>query len=601
MTASAPVPGGRARLGRLLPLLLVVGVVPLIVRLEVIPLSGIRFDAWTGAREDGDLFTYVKSVWAVLLAVLAGLNAWYQGGRLPGRFVLPLAGMAVWIVLSAVFSRHPALVWYGAVTRSEGLPVLLGYLVLTVSAACLVRGEADLAWLRRATLGGSMVIAIWGLFQLFHDDPIRWDWVKTWVVPEHFAAYRSLIQTTGSADNVYASLLNSNYVGSYLALILFLPMIHWFFGQPRGSAGTLGVTTILLVILFGCRSRTGLLAVGLVTLMFLLKAARGRKADWWMRGAVLVGLAMGIALTMHFFMLLNPVSNPLLNRLSMGDERRPAVRPAGFCDLELATDSAKVFFEDFSFGFVWEKDEVRFVGVSGEPLSESRRGDRVLFLGGAPQDLEVFASQSMRLVQVRREALEINVVKTPAGMKILNHRHVPVDYPGKEVPIFPKGWDRWGNGRGYIWSRSLPLVWKALWVGFGPENYVAYFPHHDFRSRWQAGYATQLFIDKPHNLYIQMAINTGMPSLVFFLLLVGRYLRDSFRAYWNSPLESDLEKTGMGIACGILGYLLTGLGNDSTVCAAPVFWVLLGAGIAANERVLAWGASAEDVGARRWD
>lgn len=33
------------------------------------------------------------------------------------------------------------------------------------------------------------------------------------------------------------------------------------------------------------------------------------------------------------------------------------------------------------------------------------------------------------------------------------------------------------------------------------------------------------------------------------------------------------------IAAGVLGYLLMGMTNDSSIGAAPVFWMLLGTGI----------------------
>ena len=43
-----------------------------------------------------------------------------------------------------------------------------------------------------------------------------------------------------------------------------------------------------------------------------------------------------------------------------------------------------------------------------------------------------------------------------------------------------------------------------------------------------------------------------------------------------------MEIFGIGIMLGTFGYLVTGLANDSTVVVAPVYWCLLGVGMAVN-------------------
>ena len=43
-----------------------------------------------------------------------------------------------------------------------------------------------------------------------------------------------------------------------------------------------------------------------------------------------------------------------------------------------------------------------------------------------------------------------------------------------------------------------------------------------------------------------------------------------------------MEIFGIGIMLGTFGYLVTGLANDSTVAVAPVYWCLLGVGMAVN-------------------
>ena len=89
-------------------------------------------------------------------------------------------------------------------------------------------------------------------------------------------------------------------------------------------------------------------------------------------------------------------------------------------------------------------------------------------------------------------------------------------------------------------------------------------------------------IEKPHNLYLQIAINSGVISLLAILALFAVYLHESAKTYWKCRFESFSEMAGLGIMAAIVAYLVAAFFNDSIVGIAPVFWGLLGMGIAAN-------------------
>jgi hypothetical protein len=55
----------------LLPLMLLLAIVPLIVYLKVVPLTGASFDLWTGQKENMDFFSYYKMVWILISSGLA--------------------------------------------------------------------------------------------------------------------------------------------------------------------------------------------------------------------------------------------------------------------------------------------------------------------------------------------------------------------------------------------------------------------------------------------------------------------------------------------------------------------------------------------------
>lgn len=138
------------------------------------------------------------------------------------------------------------------------------------------------------------------------------------------------------------------------------------------------------------------------------------------------------------------------------------------------------------------------------------------------------------------------------------------------------------NGRGYIWNKTLPILRHTLLLGTGPDTYALVFPNDDYVDLYNNGYQN-LFHVKPHNMYLQVAVQTGGLSLICWLVFYVWYLFDGLKLYYRTKLSSIEAGCGLAIMIGTLGYMITGLANDSTVTVAPVYWALLGIGIAINQ------------------
>ena len=64
--------------------------------------------------------------------------------------------------------------------------------------------------------------------------------------------------------------------------------------------------------------------------------------------------------------------------------------------------------------------------------------------------------------------------------------------------------------------------------------------------------------------------------LTVFGIYIFKSGKELFR--WN---QSDPDRTfKVGLLCAVVGYLATGMFNDSITSIAPIFWTLLGIGIA---------------------
>jgi putative inorganic carbon (HCO3(-)) transporter len=88
------------------------------------------------------------------------------------------------------------------------------------------------------------------------------------------------------------------------------------------------------------------------------------------------------------------------------------------------------------------------------------------------------------------------------------------------------------------------------------------------------------FVPHAHNLYLEYALELGIPGAVAFALVVLAFFRQCARAARSAdPL---LRWTGLGLALGVFGFLVYGLADAIApgARAGLVLWLLLGLGTA---------------------
>ena len=107
------------------------------------------------------------------------------------------------------------------------------------------------------------------------------------------------------------------------------------------------------------------------------------------------------------------------------------------------------------------------------------------------------------------------------------------------------------------------------------------FPQQDYVALHNFGFGNQL-LTKPHNLYLQISVQTGLLSLIAFLAFYGMYFISSLKLYLKGKYKSYYAKVGVATLVASLNYMILGLANDSSITVTPVFWVLLGLGITVN-------------------
>ena len=91
---------------------------------------------------------------------------------------------------------------------------------------------------------------------------------------------------------------------------------------------------------------------------------------------------------------------------------------------------------------------------------------------------------------------------------------------------------------------------------------------------------------KAHSWYLQQWVETGLIGTLSLIIFLCWYVVRSIRIYRRVDLHESISWVGFGIFAAVLVYLLVAIANDSNVCTAPVFWGMLGLGLAVNRMLV---------------
>ncbi len=602
---------------RTVPVLLALAFVPLIVTAKKynIGLNGYKW--YSDSVTSTDLFLYWKGQILILLAFLMmacllvslAKKEWMPDWR---RFRTPellwLGSYLVLAVISSLCSEYRAFSLWGSYEQWEGMFILLAYGILMLYVYLMV----DTEWLIRLVVygivAGGFLMGLLGTFQFLGMDLFRG---RVGQVIMNLLIRPKMNYTFNFSEGwVYASLYNPNYVGSYAALLLpvlvTVAMMEWRKLSRFWTVTAMAGSCLMTVTLLGSQSLTG--CVGVITSVVFLVIYQWRRIvtclGWKKLGASAAALGVFAAVAVTVFpaqfqagtdKLFHPKEDTHMIRQMVSSAQGLNVITAG----------------DRSFTVV-------LTGQEEEPLkvqdTEGREQELLFHEGGNYYTIKDHSYDYKKNGTVIAEPRLYKTVVTKddivyEAVRIVDHQFVyekdkawTIARVGEEYQIYNAfrkldrlqdipavgfaGNQHFGDKRGYIWSRTLPLLKDYILTGSGPSTFTLVFPNHDYVGKMNMNY-DGVTVTKPHNMYLQIWTQTGLLSLIAFLLLFGWYFVKSVRLYWNSPLETVPQKIGVAVMVALFGYMVTGIANDSTVAVAPVFWGMLGFGMAVNRLVAA--------------
>lgn len=156
--------------------------------------------------------------------------------------------------------------------------------------------------------------------------------------------------------------------------------------------------------------------------------------------------------------------------------------------------------------------------------------------------------------------LVLLLVLSAAGIALLPRSMViHLDAEGKEQSLVE---------RYYLWERAAQVIKARPLSGTGINTYTKAHQKYDKTGNWRV---RDYYV---HNGYLQMAAETGVPSLLLFLLFLGSFLKEVLFA----PPGRDGPYLRYGIAAGCLGFLAMAFIDTVMHNNQPVlnFWYFMG-------------------------
>jgi len=560
---------------KLLPLMIILGVVPLIVRLKVIPtpIGTLDYMAYPLGENNFDFFSYYKAVYIVALSTVALLLFFIKREFIKTKYYIPLITMGIFANLSTVFSPFTPIVLKGVGDRYEGIFVWLSYLIITFLTINLVKTKKDIKILLGAAFTGIIVISIIGSFQFFGLDLFKSIFGRHLILPRELWGIAETLNFKFDKYIIYATYFNPNYGGSLMVMFLFFAGITFL--SVKGKLYNISAYLFYVLVFInwlGCRSRAGFLA-GQFTLVLFIFFYRKKIIKKSKKIILLVITSLIIGGIMNDFSE-NSLGKKLYDtELSKYNPMREMILNTPN-DLMITTNKG-------ALNIILEDKKLSFKDDEGRTLTSELVENRYKFSDRRYEKFELEKKEE-DYYEVSYDRFSYPLILRESGFKTIGFQGRLTDIYMADRVKWMDGYETRGSSRVYIWSRTIPKLKKTGFLGGGPDTYSLIFPQEDNFGKQIAFENPSMIVDKPHNLYLQILINMGYLFFIGFMVLVGAYLIQSIKIYKNREFNGFYEIVGLATALAVSGYLAAGMFNDSAVSVAPYFWFFMGLGIAVN-------------------
>jgi len=136
--------------------------------------------------------------------------------------------------------------------------------------------------------------------------------------------------------------------------------------------------------------------------------------------------------------------------------------------------------------------------------------------------------------------------------------------------------DEFGSWRLGVWRHTLDMSRQSLWFGTGPDTFLYAMRAH----LTEAGATLGENFDNPHNEYLAILSNNGLPALLLYLVLMALVMAGCLRrGLWQDGRRREISWP-LALAASLICYALEGVFCFSICLVTPMFWAVMGMSVA---------------------
>lgn len=566
---------------RLISLILVfaAGIIPLVVKLNIVAVNHEEFSLIRNNKQIADVFSYSKShliiICTVLISTIYLIYFFTSSEKIDFLYVkkpiffLPVSFL-FFVLLSSLFSNYPATSLYGISERYEGLFVIFGYIIFFAATINCVKNEQSIKFILYAILFSASFILLIGLSQFLGSDFLISKLGKKILL---IGYTKKEINIKPVFNNSYSTLYNPNCLGLYCTMIfpIIISSIFFFKENYITKYLCLALSMLSIINLFASNSTGGLIGTFAsvffmaITIIIYLINNNDKKYIFYLLGVISI---------LSVILFFSPAKNNITKMMS---KFTSSAYENFFTDLRMTNNSAQIFYSSGNILMEYKDSKINLYedGKLIEP-KKTKNNNQIIYNYNSEKltHLQIlFDSKKIIALRIKNISLIFGLHKN--NLLLLSNKGKIIDINSSIQHFGFDGYEFMASSRGYIWSRSLPLIKKNIFIGGGPDTFVFSFPQNDVAGKLKFHSSPYIIVDKPHNFYLQTIINTGLFSLLFLLALFIYYFFMFIKSLLGKNKFSIIQ---IGFASGIFGYLISCLATDSTVSVSPLFWITLGVG-----------------------
>ena len=570
----------------LFPLFLIVTILPLLVSMHTYNSGLNQFDWYPIDDTAFDYFLYYKQWFFVFISGLCVLilivRAFINKKEIKfHKIFIPLTIYATLALISTLASPYRIFGFTGMYEQFENIFCLLGYALIVYYSFSIIQSEYELQLLINALAIGALILGVIGTLQAFGYDIFSTTWGRALIAEKNVDS--NSLRFTFDKYRSYATLYNPNYVGVYTSMIIPLYTVLLFYTRFSYEY-VLYILVIIsnLISMFGSQSKSGIISIAGSMLIALLIMRKKIIRKWFITLPVLA--CIGIA-----FIGLNHIqNNAYINAIKNAFKVNSTITPA-LTEISTENDHIKVVYNNNTL-YVSQNNqkELSFYDDTETLIPYNIKDSK---------DYEyVLELEDQRFLDILPTIYYNDIVDFSLSIEgklwffrydnttdqYLHYNRYGRFSPIKNAPsaIFT-GYESFASNRGYIWSRTIPILSDYLFLGSGADTFTIVFPQYDYINARNYGYE-DVIITKPHNFYLQTAVQTGIISLFALITFYCWYFVQSIKLYFNNPYTTKSSFFGMALFISSISFMISAISNDSSITVSPVYWFIIGIGLSTN-------------------